>query len=231
MLQELWQYEIQVFPVLICFGIYELPTLLRRLKRTFYVPIYFSVYPLRHINQDLSVYLGEDFTGDGETLDSQEAESLRRKIMFISVTSMTIDALAIPLFTGFLVSFFIEFDIFCQFYFLLFFYKLFTILASLKNSRHHFSPSQWKIPLLIVIYVFYIGVVLEMLNTSYSWAYPFTTQGDWSGLWEAFSRVIFGQIIGQWIVLALFVTVFTSYVTDRKVRQENVNDSPYQSEG
>jgi hypothetical protein len=70
-----------------------------------------------------------------------------------------------------------------------------------------------------------------MLNTSYSWAYPFTTQGDWSGLWEAFSRVIFGQIIGQWIVLALFVTVFTSYVTDRKVRQENVNDSPYQSEG
>lgn len=229
MLQELWQYEVQVFPVLICFGIYELPTLLRRLKRTFYVPIYFSVYPLRHINQDLSVYLGEDFAGHGETLDSQKAEDLRRKIIFISVTSMTIDALAIPLFTGFLVSFFIKPDIFSQFYALLFFYKFTVISFSLKNSRHHFSPDQWKIPLLVFVYISYLGVVLEMLNTSYSWAYPFTTQGDWSGLWTAFSRVIFGQITGQWILLTLFVAIFTNYITDRKVKQENINDSPHQS--
>ena len=86
MLEQLWQYQLQIIPVIIFLGIFESPAFIRRINKTFYVPVYFSVYPLRQINQDLSTYLGEDdFCDEGCRLDPSQAEALRRKIILTSI--------------------------------------------------------------------------------------------------------------------------------------------------
>ena len=225
MFEDIWQYKIQVLPVFIFMIIYVLPSLLRRLKKTFYVPIYFSIYPLKEINQNLSTYLAEDyFICHGSELTPKEAEKLKNKIIFTSIVSSVIDVLMVPLLVGIIASFFLTKELFYQFLVTLFFYKLITILLSLKNSHYHFINSQYKLIFLTFIYIVYLGTIMEMLKKSYSWARPFVSTENWSGLWNSFSSIVFGTIVAEGIIFAILVAIFTNYIADRKIRDKNIHN-------
>jgi hypothetical protein len=224
MLEQMWQYKIQIVPVLIFLVLFELPAFIRRLKKTFYVPIYFSVYPLRQINQDLSTYLGEDdFYDEGWRLDPAQAEALRRKIIFTSVVSAAIDALAVPLAVGLVAAFLLEQSVFFQFVTVLVIYKAISIIISLRNSHLHILDSKWKNALLAIIYVAYIGIIVEMLRTSYFWALPFVSASDWTGLLSSFSAFVFGETLAQGLVFAFLVAIFSNFIADRRIREQNVS--------
>jgi len=225
MLEEIWQYKLQIVPVLLFMLLFELPAFLRKLKKTFYVPIYFSIYPLRQINQDLSTYLGEDdFYDEGWRLDPAQAETLRRKIIFTSVVSATIDALLVPLVVGLVAAFLLEKAAFFQFVTVLAVYKVISISFSLRNSHLHILDSKWKNALLAIIYIAYIGVVIEMLRTSYFWASPFVSASDWAGLLSSFSAFVFGKTLAQGLVFAFLVAIFSNFIADRKLREQNVSN-------
>jgi len=224
MLENIWQFKIQILPVLIFIIMYELPSLLRKLKKTFYVPIYFSIYPLKEINQDLSIYLAEDeYSYQGCELTDQDAEKLKKKIVFISIISSVIDVLIIPLAIGFIASFFLTKELFYQFLITLLIYKLITVFLSLKNSHYYFIESKYKLTFLTFIYILYIGTIMEMLRTSYSWAIPFVSTENWSGLWNSFSSIVFGKIVAEGIIFVIFVAIFTNYIADRKIRDQNID--------
>jgi hypothetical protein len=224
MLEQIWQYKVQIVPVFIFLCVYELPAIVRRMKKTFYVPIYFSVYPLRQINQDLSIYLGEDdFYDRGWRLNPTEAESLRRKIIFTSIVSASIDALAVPLVVGLLAAFVLEKDVFFQFVTMLTIYKIISIVLSLRNARLHILDSRWKNGFLAIIYIAYIGIVIEMLRTSYLWAIPFIAVDDWTGLLSSFSTFFFGKTLAQGLVFAFLIAIFSNFIADRKLREQNVS--------
>ena len=98
----------------------------------FYVPIYFSVFPLREINQDLSTYLVEDeFIGLGERLTDDQADKLRKKIIVVSIISMTIATLLTPVIVGFLSAFYMDKETFFQFIFILLSYKVILLIKSI----------------------------------------------------------------------------------------------------
>jgi hypothetical protein len=225
MLETIWEFKIQVLPVLIAFIIYEIPALIRRMRRFYYVPLYFSVYPLREINQDLSVYLAEDFFyGEGGELSKEQAEKLRRKIIFTSVVSASIDAVVTPLVVGFVTAFFLPPLLFKQFLFVLILYKTVAIIASIRNFHRHAIATKRNFGLLILIYACYLGVVYQMLVTSFNWAYPFVLANDWMGLWSSLSGILFGKIIAQGIIFAILVAIFANYIADRKIREKNVSE-------
>ncbi|MEW7984568.1 MAG: hypothetical protein ACH255_21035 [Candidatus Thiodiazotropha sp.] len=225
MLEQIWQYKIQIVPVLIFLMLFEFPAFIRKLKKTFYVPIYFSVYPLRQINQDLSTYLGEDdFYDEGWRLDSAQAEALRRKIIFTSVVSAAIDALAVPLLVGLVAAFLLEEAVFVQFVTVLAVYKVISIILSLRNSHLHILNSKWKNTLLAIIYIAYIGIIVEMLRTSYFWAVPFVTTSDWTGMLSSFSAFVFGKTLAQGLVFAFLVAIFSNFIADRRLREQNVSN-------
>jgi hypothetical protein len=224
MLEQIWQYQLQIIPVIIFIGIFELPAFIRRIKKTFYVPIYFSVYPLRQINQDLSTYLGEDdFYDEGWRLDPAQAEALRRKIILTSIVSATIDALIVPLIVGLAAAFVLEKEVFMQFLTVLAFYKVVSITLSLRNSHLHILDSKWKNGFLAIIYIAYIGIIVEMLRTSYYWATPFISISDWTGMLSSFSSFVFGKTLAQGLVFAFLVAIFSNFIADRELRERNVS--------
>lgn len=116
LLEDIWFARIQLLPVLLTILLFELPAVIRRWKKLLYVPIYFPAFPLREINQDLSTYLAEDeFYGEGERLTEQQAETLRRKIIRVSIISMGISALLTPLAVGFVSAFYLSNEVFFSF--------------------------------------------------------------------------------------------------------------------
>ena len=88
------------------------------------------------------------------------------------------DAVVIPLAIGFLTAFYLPPHVFTQFLIVLLIYKALTISNSLKNFHYHSIGSKRNIALLIIVYIAYIGVVIEMLRTSYSWTKPFVLAGS-----------------------------------------------------
>ncbi len=224
MIEQLWQYKIQVIPVLLFLAVYEVPAFLRRLRKIYYVPIYFSVYPLREINQDLSKYLAEDyFLCEGFDLDKEQLETLRKRIIITSVISATIDALVVPLLIGVMAAFVLNSELFYQFIAVLVIYKIISIIFSLRNSHLHILNSKWKNSLLIVIYIAYVGIIAEMLRTAYEWAVPYIVASDWSGMFSSFSTFFFGTILAQGMLFAFLVAIFSNFIADRRLREENVS--------
>lgn len=224
MIEQVWQYKIQLMPVVLTLLIYELPALIRRTKKLFYVPIYFSIYPLREINQDLSIYLAEDYMiSAGCDLSGADAEKLRKKIIFTSIVSVSLDAIVIPLVIGFFAAFYLEADVFTQFLVALVIYKAVTVTESLRTFHYQSIGSKRNMIFLAFIYMVYIGVAVEMLKTSFYWTTPFIIAGNWSGLWSAVTAIVFGKVIAQGLVLAVLVGIFTRYFADREIRKRNVD--------
>jgi hypothetical protein len=56
-IEEIWNYKIQIIPIILGILIVEFPNWIRKLKKLYYVPIYFSIFPLRELNQELSYYV------------------------------------------------------------------------------------------------------------------------------------------------------------------------------
>ncbi|MBL4589432.1 MAG: hypothetical protein JKY11_05065 [Alphaproteobacteria bacterium] len=223
-LQNIWQYELQILPVLLFILLYETPALLRRLHKTHYVPIYFSIYPFKQINQNLSIYLGEDYYCDeGWRLDKKKASNLRDTIIKTSIISMSLDAIFIPLIIGFIVAFFLPQDLFKTCLITLLSYKFITIIASLKNSHLHFIEKKGQFFLLSGIYFVYLGCIQEMLKTSYNWATPFVSEKEWFNLLNALSTFIFAKVFIMGFIIVVLSGVFTSLITDRKLREQNIS--------
>jgi len=222
MLKEIWEFEIQVLPIIVALLVFEIPAAIRKLKRLYYVPIYFSLFPFSVLNEDLSIYLGEDdFYDTSERMSEKELESLRRKIITISIISMAIGAVLTPLFTEFVGAFFLTHETLLQFVFVLIAVKSIAIYKSLVGFKYHALSSRRNQVLLGFIYICYLGVVVEMIRSAYWWAFPYVETSRWRDLLSDLSSLVFGKVIVQGLVFTLLVALFVSFIADRKLRQED----------
>jgi hypothetical protein len=196
-LQQVWHYEIQVVPVLLAMLLIEIPTAVRRLQKFYYVPIYFSVFPLR-------------------------AERLRKKILTTSIISIALSALVIPLFAGFGSAFFLVPPLVRQFILVFVVYKSIGIIRAIIGFPSHAVGTRRNLALLILIYIGYLGVASRMILNSYGFARPFVESHDWIGLASVTSDLLFSRVMVEFLLLALITTAFTNFIMDRKVRRENL---------
>lgn len=220
-LRSLWAFEIQALPVLIGLAIVEIPAFIQRRFRLAYVPIYFAVFPLAELNKDLSVYLGEDFWYGGE-LSEDEAEQLRRKILFKALLSMTIASLAIPLLAGFSGTFFLTSATLTQFLIVAVILKLSRIIRAVRDFPSHANGTPANRALLSLIYFFYLGVFVQMIVVAYRWTHPFVERREWPQLAAALSDLLFTRVVAQVIVLGLLTASFVSLIADRRLRRQNL---------
>jgi hypothetical protein len=220
-LQQVWHYEIQVVPVLLAMLVIEIPTAVRRLQKFYYVPIYFSVFPLRELNTDLAYYLGEDYVMGGEP-EEDRAERLRKKILTTSIISIALSALVIPLFAGFGSAFFLVPPLVRQFILVFVVYKSIGIIRAIIGFPSHAVGTRRNLALLILIYIGYLGVASRMILNSYGFARPFVESHDWIGLASVTSDLLFSRVMVEFLLLALITTAFTNFIMDRKVRRENL---------
>jgi hypothetical protein len=73
----------------------------------------------------------------GRDLSEAEAEKLRKKIIFTSIVSVSLDAIVIPLLIGFVTAFYLQVDVFNQFLVVLLIYKVLTVIESLRTFHYY----------------------------------------------------------------------------------------------
>lgn len=217
----IWSYEIQVVPIALAMLLIEVPTAIRRLQKFHYVPIYFSVFPLRELNADLALYLGEDYFLGGEP-NENAAERLRKKITLTSVISLALSAIVIPAFAGFGSGLFLPSRLLAQFILVFLAYKAVGIIRAVIDFPKHAIGSARNISLLCVIYVGYLGVASEMIVKTYRFARQYVEAGDWTGLAGATADLVFSRVIAEFLILTVVTTFFSSAIMDREVRRENL---------
>lgn len=220
LLINIWNFKLQIFPILLAVVLFELPAIIRRKKKLYYVPIYFSVFPLRELNQDLSTYLVDgEYADCGEPLSTKEAEKLKKKIMLVSMVSMLVGALLTPLYVGFASAFFMDKELFIQFVSILLIYKTVLLFKSIYEFHYHLIASAKNRMFLGIIYFVYLGVVFEVLRNSFTWTLPFVKSGDWLDLLSSLSTLLFGKVVIGIFLLVLLTSYFSSLVTDRDIRK------------
>lgn len=226
MIEQLWKIEIQIVPVLLSVLVVELPNWFRKFKKLYYIPIYFSIFPLRELNSDLSIYLGDDyFEGYGGDLTEENLKKLKSKIRRESIFSIIISALLIPLIAGFVFAFYLPRDILIQSIIFIGVYKLYNIIRAIIGFKYHAISTLKNKWILSVLYFGYLGVFIQMLLKSYNWTYQFTVKNDWSNLLSELSDLIFNKAIVQFLLLALLSAIFTNMIADKDIRDENIREN------
>lgn len=220
-LVSLWSYKLQVAPLLLAMLLIEIPTAIRRRHKLYYVPIYFSVFPLRELNADLATYLGEDYFLGGDS-DEGVAERLRKKIVVDSVMSVALSALIVPLFAGFVSAFFLPAELLSSFIVIFLLYKLVGIVQAMVAFPRHAIGTPRNLVMLGLTYIGYLGVASEMILKSYRFASPFVALQDWGGLFASTADLIFSRVIAEFLLLAVLTSIFATMLLDRKVRDENL---------
>lgn len=62
-----------------------------------------------------------------------------------------------------------------------------------------------------------------MLRTAYFWAAPFIALSDWPGMLSSLSEFVFGKTLAQGLLFAFLVAIFSNFIADRKLREQNVS--------
>jgi hypothetical protein len=223
MIEEIWNYKLQIIPIILAILMVELPNWIRKLKKLYYVPIYFSIFPLRELNEELSYYLGEDyFIGLGSELNESELKKLKKKIIIDSIISTLISAVLIPTIAGFIFAFIFSKEVLLQSLISIFIYKLVIVSMAVWNFKYHALAKTKNILLLIIIYIGYIGVFIQMIRTSFNWATPYINNNNWTGMANGLAELIFNKGIAQGLILAAVTAIIIALFTDKEIRDENL---------
>ncbi len=222
---DTWNLQIRVFPVLVALLLCELPGIIRHFKNLAYVPIYFALFPFRELNRDLSLYVGEDFfTGSGDMTES-ETEALRKRIVLTGLISLSIAAVATPAVAGFLAAFFMLPTDFRGFVLLFIAYKMIGLIRAAFGFKHHAVSNRRTMMWYWATYLTYFAVFLTVFEAVFDWAHPFTTKGDWLGLWKELRGVLFLKIAVGGFIASLVGASAAAAFTDRKLRNSIVDRS------
>jgi len=230
-LRTIWEFKLQILPALVILILTELPNIIRRFKRLYYIPIYFSIFPLRELNPNLAIYLGEDyFIGYGSSLNNAEVAKIKRKIVIDSAISMFISSVVIPSIVGFIIAFFLNSNLLLQSLVVVFIYKIINIIRAVWDFKEHAVASKKNIIILVFIYVAYLGVFFQLINTTYDWARPFILDENYKGLFKSLSELIFSKGLLQGLLLAALSAFFGNIITDKTIRDENIRNQNFNSD-
>ncbi len=225
MINTLWSLEVQLFPVVCALLLCEIPGIVRHFHRLYYVPIYFSLFPMRELNRDLSTYLGDDwFYGEGVDLSDSKLEALRKRIFLTSLISLAGSVILVPAIAGFLSSFFMRPADFAGFCVLFITYKLIGLTRAAIGFKEHAVSNKKTMTWFWLVYLVYFGCTLTVFEASYDWASPFVAKGDWASLWKAVRCFLFLKVLVLGFVVALVAAAATSAFTERKLRQQIIRD-------
>jgi hypothetical protein len=224
--EQIWNYKIQLAPIFLAFVIFEIPTLIRKWKKMYYVPIYFALFPLDELNKEIAIYFGEEYeTHKGADYTSEQAEKVRKKIIQISMISLFLAAVVTPLIAGFISSLFLSRDLLAPFLVFLVAVKAKRIVDSLIGLRGESIGTKKNTALIATTYVTYLGTAVEMFRTAYNYGQPFAAAHNWGGLASDLSTLIFGKVIVGGIIMAVMGSVVTSLILDRKLREQIIKEN------
>lgn len=171
---QVWNYKLSLFPVLLTYFIFDLPAIARRLTRVAYVPIYFVIFPSGHSDQLYAQYFNEDFFyGEGASMSDEEKRRLRNKILAVAILSMVFATVIAPWLCGFIAALYLNDQQFFEFLVFLLAVKAILIFFSIRRLRND-SPAMSKggsAYYVAALYSAYLFFVWLGLTKAYEWTH------------------------------------------------------------
>lgn len=221
-LDQIWSYEVSLIPILVAFVATEWINVLRRWTKVLYTPMYVP-FLLPELNQDLSLYYGEDIVGEGVTLDDAGAEQVRRRLRWVALLSMALSVIIVPLIAGLTVSFFLEQQAFFQYLVAITLYRIWRCSISYRNFGNHAMATKSNKGFLIFLYTAYVGAAAQLTYNAYSWAKPFISTGNWTEMLGKITNIVFVDGIVFAIVVAALSSFFANLLADPKIRRDQLS--------
>jgi hypothetical protein len=216
---EIWNFKLSLVPVLVTYFIFELPALVRRVRRWLYTPIYFMFFPLGHADHLYAQYFNEDdFYRIGADQTPDEKETVRRRIIAISVLSMIISSVAAPWLTGFLAAFYLSESIFSEFVLFLISVKIITLIYSLGRMRRaYFVDDSNSFYFVVLTYVFYLIMIWWGVTNAFSWTTDKLNSVGPILLFLELFRFFYKEILVSIVIVGAGTWALTQYYTDPKL--------------
>jgi len=224
MLENIWNFNIQIFPIILYIFSFEIVSIIRKYKDSSYVPLYFIFFPLEFINNKMSVYLGDDYQMQSERITEKETKDIKKWIIIYASISLIIYSIITPLLLGTIFSIFTELNIFYTCLVAYAGYKFLHIFRALKNFSNFPFATNISIKFLWVYYILVQGVIFELSRSSHIWAYPFFSTGNYIGLFDSFSKYFFGKFVFTIILIPFLTTLFFNIVLNNKNLNPNATD-------
>lgn len=228
-LLEAWQYKLSVFPILFTYIIFELSSIVRKLTRIAYTPIYFMFFPLGYSDELYATYFNEDdFYGIGERQTAMDKVRLRKRIISISTLSMIISTVFNPALAGAFAALFLSVDQFREFVLILLVVKIIQLSKSLYSVRHQsFVDKSGAFGWIVLIYIVYVIIIFTVLRQTFWWT---SAQISSLGLVGALDKMLNYVIVDMTIYILMVASISAAisyWMTDPKIISDKLRfDDP-----
>lgn len=216
--------QVEIIPFLVAIFLIQLPTYIRRYFDVWYGPVYFSVFPLASLNENLGEYFAEEFfVGNLENLNSDELEkNIRKKAILLGVKSLIAATVISPLICAFICAFFLRPEDVIWVLTAAILMKIPGFLKSISDFKVHAIANRKNLFLLSLIYFIYCGVYWVAFQSSYEWAQPFIIAEKYFDMFKALGDLLFKQLIWQSIIVAVPVAIIMNLILEKDVRKRNI---------
>jgi hypothetical protein len=225
---DVWTYKVSLAPVLVTYLLFDAQAIYRRATKTWYVPIYFIVFPYGHSDKLYAEYFSEDdFYGVG-TMTAAEKRSLRQKIIVYAILSMIFATIVAPYLRGLISALYLSRQQFIEFLVTIMVVKTGFIVYALNNIRNTSRVVNQGSPFyyVVAIYVAYLYFIWRGLTKSFEWA---SGHIEKAGAWGLLNAV--GDIVHEeFFINIVAVGLLTWVVQQRLTLPGNISPLPQDSE-
>lgn len=216
---QAWEYKFSLVPVLAAYLVFEISTVIRRLARMAYTPIYFMFFPLGHADGLYAYYFNEDDFYIGASQTPAEKSRIRKRIISISVFSMIFASVINPALAGVFCAKFLSPSQFREFFWVLIVTKLILISFSLYRTRLiSFVGKSGAFPWLALIYAAYLIIIARVVDTSYAWAADSLAR---YGLVESVLQIV-DFIVFDFVIYIIFVALIGAAISYWMTDPDNI---------
>lgn len=212
LVRSIWEIKIRIMPVFLTVLLAYSPGLLQKRHRFLYAPIYFMVYPLSELNHHIEEYLAVS-QDTYRTEFEADLGQLRRNLVYKAVLNSVIGAVILPTIVGFLAAFYSDPAIMLQSTWCIGILRFSGCVKAMWRLATEFPSRKRRLVPLGILYVFFLGFLVNSLVAGHSHAYPFVVAHNWPGLAASINVAFFGKFMRSTVVAGILGALISYVVT------------------
>lgn len=189
--------------------------------KLYYSPIY-TVFLLESLNEDLTIYFGQDIVGEGLSATEADLANLKRRLNVNAFASMLLSALILPAWAGVVGVLLLPEPALPAYILAYVAYRAWRCRVSFRDFGTHAIATSAARRTLTLVYASYVVVAAYVIRQAATWAAPQVAAGDYVGLVTSAADILVGQGLIAACLVAAISTVFSNTVADPSVRSDQL---------
>lgn len=192
-LNNIWNFKIQIIPMVILLSIYILPNEIRKYKNLDYAPIYFAVPPFCHSNILINRYY--EFTSPNNETSSEDKNKLMNKIKKSAGISLLLEVCIWPILFGIISGFIISNNTLRQLIIIILLIRIYQFTKSVFYFRKEQYYSKASCIILIFIYIGFTYISLDYIYNSYNWISNLVAKKEYISIFKSINKFLLKDLL------------------------------------